>query len=66
MMSYNVFQVQHLEENGAAMADDLMQKSLIIQAYVMDSKAGKEKAIFIHVFFNFIESLFLIVYSRLV
>lgn len=40
MMRYSVFQVRHLEENGAAMADDLMQKSLIIQAYVMDNKAG--------------------------
>ncbi|XP_057296336.1 GRIP1-associated protein 1-like isoform X2 [Hydractinia symbiolongicarpus] len=31
--------VRHLEENGAAMADDLMQKSLVIQAYVMENKA---------------------------
>ena len=33
--------VRHLEENGAVMADDLMQKSLIIQTYVMENKSGK-------------------------
>lgn len=35
-----VIKVRHLEENGAAMADDLVQKALIIQTYVMENKAG--------------------------
>ncbi|RMX52930.1 hypothetical protein pdam_00010954 [Pocillopora damicornis] len=32
--------VRHLEENGAALADDLLKKSAIIQAYAMETKVG--------------------------
>jgi len=32
--------VRHLEENGAALAEDLIQKSAIIQAYAMETKIG--------------------------
>jgi len=32
--------VRHLEENAAALAEDLIQKSAIIQAYAMETKIG--------------------------
>lgn len=32
--------VRHLEENGAALAEDLLRKSAIIQAYAMETKIG--------------------------
>ncbi|KAM7437952.1 regulation of modification of synaptic structure [Porites harrisoni] len=32
--------VHHLEENAAALAEDLIQKSVIIQAYAMETKIG--------------------------
>ncbi|XP_074610636.1 GRIP1-associated protein 1-like isoform X1 [Acropora palmata] len=32
--------VRHLEENGAVLAEDLIQKSAIIQAYAMETKIG--------------------------
>ncbi|XP_020602153.1 GRIP1-associated protein 1-like [Orbicella faveolata] len=32
--------VRHLEETGAALAEDLIQKSAIIQAYAMETKIG--------------------------
>ncbi|XP_068714216.1 GRIP1-associated protein 1-like [Montipora foliosa] len=32
--------VRHLEENGAALAEDLIQKSAVIQAYAMETKIG--------------------------
>jgi len=32
--------VRHLEETGGALADDLMQKSHIIQSYAMQTKIG--------------------------
>ena len=35
-----VLQVRHLEETGGIMADDLMQKSNIIQTYIMENKLG--------------------------
>ena len=38
-------QVRHLEENGAALADDLIQKSAIIQAYAMETKVGMTETI---------------------
>lgn len=34
-------QVRHLEETGAALAEDLIQKSSIIQAYAMETKIGE-------------------------
>ena len=34
-------QVRHLEETGAALAEDLIQKSAIIQAYAMETKIGE-------------------------
>lgn len=34
-------QVRHLEENAAALAEDLIQKSAIIQAYAMETKIGE-------------------------
>ena len=37
-----VLQVRHLEETGGIMADDLMQKSNIIQTYIMENKPGTE------------------------
>jgi len=33
-------QLQMLEQSSAAMADDLLKKSSLIQFYCMDSKAG--------------------------
>ena len=33
--------VRHLEETGAALAEDLIQKSAIIQAYAMETKIGE-------------------------
>ena len=33
--------VHHLEHTGSALAEDVLQKSAIIQRYYMDNKAGK-------------------------
>ena len=36
-----VYQLNHLEESNASMAEDLLMKTAIIEHYVMDSKTGK-------------------------
>ena len=38
---FAIAQVRHLEESCSAMAEDLMQKSTIIQHYGMDTKLGR-------------------------
>ena len=37
----SLYQVNHLETTGSALAEDVMQKSEIIKSYFMDTKAGK-------------------------
>ena len=39
-MCKHVWQVQHLETSTAAMADDLIQKTKIIEHYVMETRTG--------------------------
>jgi len=40
MTSFTFFQVSHLENTGSALAEDVMQKSAIINQYFMENKAG--------------------------
>lgn len=48
-MSY-VFQVSHLETSNSAMAEDLIQKTKIIEHYVRDTgtKNGKDLVIYLN------------------
>ena len=37
-----VFQVSHLESSNAAMADDLLKKTAIIEHYVMEGRPSNQ------------------------
>ena len=43
-----VAQVNHLESTGSALAEDVIQKSAIIQTYFMENKAGCQIATVTH------------------